>query len=281
MKGTQTLMHGPDKVCECKFDNAGYLLPGGITTVYNEALLPVCIGNENPVLDMKRWLLSRGLAANRPDIAPLREFYKGDKFISAHGISLFDTYWFADNNFKDWEAVNAYDNWNCKKDMLVLMLESPSLLPPDNFNQDSPNLTVPGLSQRIWYKAGDDIFMLYGDAQKEMQEYRAAGLDKANIADRMYTILSGHIFCKVKSPTSKEIEMIPLEEYYNAVQSPDRTNMENLEICCNKFSIPKWKSFFADMIDYDEICNNQDRSLADVGILRDTKTLEIIGFAPL
>lgn len=280
MRGTQILMHGNDKVCECKFDNGGYLqTAGGITNVYNEELLPVCIGNNNPVMDMKRWLLSRALAPNRPDIAPLREFYGGGSFVSAHGLSLFDTYWFAGQDFNDWDAVNAYDNWNCKKDSVVLMLKNASML--NEINYDSPNLTIPGSKQRIWYKGGNEIYMLYTDAQKEMSDYRAAGMDKTYVADRMYTILSEHICCKVKSCTSKDVEMIPLEEYYNVTQRPDRSNMENLQACCEQFGIPKWKTFFSEMMDYDEACENDDRSLADVGVLRDTKTLEIIGFAPL
>lgn len=276
MKGTQTLMHKGEKVATCCFDSRGYLK--SISKVYNAKLLPICVGEVNPVLDLQRWILSRNLAANRKDIAPLREFYGSDAFLSDTGLSLFDCYWFANTQFSDWEKVNAYDNWDCKKDSLFLMFSHPDEL--QEINKNSPNLTIPGRNQKIWYRAGEDIYLLYGNAQQEMTEYKAANGNNI-VAEREYIILAGNIYARKKADTNKDIERISLEDLYLSCQDPEKTKMQNLQICCEKYGLNNWRTFFTEMCKFDEVIENDARELCDVSILRNSNSLEIIDFAKL
>lgn len=279
MNGTQMLMHKGEKVAECKFDSRGYLK--AISKVYNEKKLPICVdlgGQSNPVLDLQRWILSRNIATNRRDIASRREFYGSAPFISETGISLFDCYWFSTEDKKDWEKINAYDNWDCKKDFLFLMLSYPDV--PAIVDKSSPNLTIPGREQRIWYKANGELCILHGNAQKEMAEYKAAFGNPA-VEERSYVVLVENIYAMKKAPTSKEVEMVSLEDMYNSCQNPSKSKMENLQVCCEKFGIPNWKDFVANMCEFDELVGNKNRELCDVGVLRDSTTLEAIGFAKL
>lgn len=276
MEKTQILMHASDKVAEVKFDNQGYV--SNISKVFNEKLLPLSIKN-NPVLDMEKWIMSRSLSSNRKDLASFREFYGGKKFQSANGISLFDSYWFSRPGFNDWDKVNPYDNWNAKKDSLFLMIANPQML--DTIDLNSPNLTVPGTEARFWFKQGDNFYLLYADAQKEVANYRLSGRGNEYVAEKSYALLASNIYAKTPAITSKEVEIIPLSEYYNSVYSPDKSKIENLKTCCETYGLPRWKTFFDFLINYDEEIGNDTRELSDVGILRDTKTLEIINFAPL
>ena len=275
MNGTQILMHGNEKVLECKFDKRGYIQ--SIGTIYNEKHLPICM-KKSPLLDLQRWLLARGLATNRKDIAPLREFYGGNYFISSNGISLFDTYWFANPGDEDWEKYNAYDNWVCQKDSLFLMLAYPQRL--TTIDTNSPNLCIPGSKQRLWYRDKENIVLLHGDAKTEVDNYKKAG-EGRYVAEKNYVILCSHIYAKSPSFTSKDIEQLSFEDLYYTTADDSKTEEENIKVCCEKYDINHWKDFFVQMKEYDEIIGNEDRTLNDIGILRDTKTLEIIGFAPL
>lgn len=276
MKGSYTLMHKNDKVATCVFDAMGYLK--SVPTIYNKHLLPLCIGDANPMLDLRRWILSRTLATNRKDVASLREFYGSSAFQTSLGTSLFDCYWFANNNHKDWEQENAYDNWDYKKDTLYLMLTNPEAL--TEIDTNSPNLTIPGRSQRLWYKENNQFYLLHGDAQKEMTDYKK-NKDNVILNPRDYFILKGTIYAKTKSETNKEIERYSFEDIYNLCQQSDKTKIQNLQICCEKFGIPEWKNFIYSMCEFDERTENTTRELSEIGVLRNSTTLETIGFAKL
>lgn len=280
MKDTQILMHKGDKVAECKFDSRGYLK--AITRVYDEKLLPVgidlCKEGEIPKLDLQRWILSRGLAVNRKDIAPLREFYGGDAFQTQTALSLFDTYWFADGEHKDWEELNPYRNWDCKTDSVFLMFNHPEDIRIINLN--SPNLTIPGKFQRLWYSMDGKHYLLHGDAQREMAIYKQ-GKENPLIAKREYKVLYGQIYAAIAAETSEDVEWVSFEDIYNSCQDPEKPKSWNIKYCCEKYGIPDWMNFFKSMSDFDEKIGNDSRELCDVGVLRDTHTLEMIGFARL
>ncbi len=280
MKGTQILMHANTPVAECSFGAEGYLKD--IPRIINAAHLPPSVDLDdeecNAKLALQRWILSRSLSSSRTDVAPLREFYGNAAFTSATGASLFDSYWFSDSEHKDWEACNPYDHWDAGSDSLYLMLHNPAAL--ETINACSPNLTIPGKKKRLWYRYADSPVLLHGNAQAEMNAYKQANGSKI-VAKRVYALLREHLYAVQQVETSKEIEMIPFEEFYLAGSSPSRSKIDNIRDTCAKFGITGWKEFFTEMIDFDERTQNTSRELTDVGVLRNVSTLEIVGFAKL
>lgn len=278
MKDTQILMHGNIKVAECRFDARGYLKK--VNKVFDMDHLPISVlpDSDTFTLDLQRWILSRSLSANRRDIAPLREFYGGEAFLSRMGLSLFDSYWFATKDIADWEAINPYDHWNEETDSVTLMFMCPEELRMIDAN--SPNLTIPGRMHRLWHKEEDKLFLLYGDAQKEMAAYKQSQ-GSPIVNERSYKIVCGQIYAATEAETSKGVERVSLEEYYNACSDPEKSKSKNMEVCCEKYGFTGWKDFIMEMSLYDDRIGNTSRELCDVGILRDAKTLEFVGFAKL
>lgn len=280
MKDTQVLMHQNNPVCECKFDKRGYIQD--VTQIFNETLLPLCVNPKDSKKDIKidiqKWILTRNLAVNRKDIEPLRKFYGGEKFVSDTSISLFDSYWFSDKSHTDWDSVNAYDNWDCKKDSLYLMLAHPEKL--QEIDGSSPNLTIPGKHQRLWYKSKGELFLLHGNAQQEMGIYKKVK-ENPYAAERFYTILSGTVYVSRQAETSKDVELINFEDLYNITYNEEFDKMENLVNCCTTFHIPDWENFFECMNEFDKKIENDTRELRDIYCLRDTNTLKILGFSKL
>lgn len=281
MKDTQTLMHKGDKVIDCKFDSRGYLK--AITRVYDEKLLPVgidlCKEGDIPKLDLQKWILSRGLALNRKDIASLRDFYGNEVFQMHSAVSLFDCYWFADSKTKDWEEINPYTQWDCKTDSIFLML---SMHPEEvkEYNYHSPNLTIPGRMPRLWYTGEKGNLLLHGDAQGQMALYKN-GKDNPLIAKREYKILYGQVYATTLAETNQDVELISFEDIYNSCQDPEKSKSYNIKMCCEKYGIPNWIDFFEKMAAFDEKIGNDSRELCDIGVLRDANTLEMIKFAKL
>lgn len=280
MKGNCTLMHKNTKVAACNFDTRGYLKALG--KIYDEKRMPVNIESPNVMLDLQRWLLDRSVATNRKDLAKYREFYGSDAFLSATGVSFFDCYWFSSANHKDWEQENPYDNWDSDEDSLYLMEFFPEEVREHRAHEytTSPNFTIPGNKQRLWYKTDTGLYLLHGNPQKEMNDYKKAE-NIQNVKERNYITLYGEIFTSILMETSKDIERVPFNLLYNICEKEDKSKMQNLQACCEKFQIPDWRDFFANMFEFDEKIGNTERELSDIGVLRNSKTFEIIKFEDL
>lgn len=279
-------MHKDKCVADCKFDKNGYLKE--IIKIHDEKLLPpgICLNDEEtkPIFELQRWLLLRNISTSRHDIATYREFYGSKAFSTDTSISLFDCYWFADNKkfakaeYIDWEKENAFDNWNHKQDALYMMMAHPDEL--YRIKGDSPNFTVPGKEQRIWYRSHDKLVLLHGSAQQEMDLYKRAK-DNNIILNRKYVILAEQVFTVTEAQTSKDIEVVSLDSLYYSCEDKNKSKAQNLTTCCRTFGIPGWNDFLNNLFMLDETINNTSRELADISVLRDSNTLEYIGFAKL
>ena len=147
-------------------------------------------------------------------------------------------------------------------------------------NQSSPNFTISGRHQRFWYKADGALYLLHGPAKKKMDEYKIAGKDGI-VSEKSYVILAGNVYAAEVSRTNTEIERISFEDYYSAVDTIGKSKAKGLQICCEHFGIPNWKDFISQVCEVDEKTGNESRELSDIGVLRNAKTLEIIGFDKL
>lgn len=302
MKGLKTLMHKQDKVADILFDKSGYIK--SVKKIYSEVLLPPGIRDINDPnevrLGLQRWIIGRTIATNRRDIAPLREFYGTSTFMPETGVSLFDTYWFADDIYKDWEQENAYDNWDYKTDVMYIMISHPDRI-RQYLNRDeplnSPNFMVPGTAPRIWYCTKDPKtgqkrnVLLNKDSEMELAYYKnylrkdkpetKGPIEKDIVSKRRYAILSHKVYCLTNVDTSKDIEMLSLEDIYNQYMIPGKRQIDNFRAACDGYHIPDWEEFIMHMYSLDDALERSDRELSDVGVLRDANTLEIIGFSKL
>ena len=145
---------------------------------------------------------------------------------------------------------------------------------------NSPNFTIPGSKQRIWYKTSNELLLLHGNPQTEISNYKKTK-HISTVAHRNYFILGDEICVSIVPQVNKKIERIPFNLLYNACEDKSKNKMQNLQYCCEINQIPNWKDFFTNMFEYDEIIGNHNRELADIGVLRDSQTFEIIGFENL
>lgn len=268
------VMHKDEKVAEYKCKSNGNF--DKLIKVYNEELLPD--RTKKTEIALQRWMILRTPSNLRRNFSALKEFYGQEYFVSKNMRSLFDCYWIKNADEKiSWDEINPFTTWDASSDSIYMASYRPADF--EGFDESSPNLTIPGADPVVWYEFEDGIGLINENAQKDMKEYKKAKeLGIEIVSERSYKILSGRVFTFKNASTSDEIERIPFDTYYNAVEDPSKTKAENIKICCEKYGIPNWKEFISEMLEFDKACENSGRELFDIGVLRNANTLECISF---
>lgn len=271
------VMHADTLVAEVILDARGII--ESVTQVVDENLLPCAISDSHADLKigLNRWLLSRGIGRARKDIESLKNFYGAELFKPKYFSSLFDNYWLKIGD-ETWEDINPYKNWDYEEDGYFNMLFDPENT--SKVDASSPNLTIPGCDPKFWYVKDDKLGIINEASQKDMKLYRTAvnlGIDSIT-APRQYVIIRGTIYSYKPSQTSEDVERIPFDILYDSVARDDYNKIQNLNLTCETNKIEGWREFFGNLIKLDEALGNKERSLCEIGVLRNTKTLEILGF---
>ena len=277
------LMHGDDQVAKLSFAR-GRL--ARVPKVFEPELLPEPARDlPSAEVALKHWALSRKLSTRRGDVKNVREFYGPEVFDSESARSLFDFYWLRSGD-ETWADINPRDpqNWDSETDRVFLSIVRPSELCEASDDASSPNLSMPGDAQRLWYRpSGEkDAVLLHCDAQSDMALYKAAlKLKSSIVAPREYVILASCIYTASPTLARGNYERISFDSLYNAVADPSLSKPENLARCCEEYAIPQWESYIHELISVDAEAGNTGRNLDELGVIRDSGSLKILGFDKL
>lgn len=247
--------------------------------IYNEALLPDRTKEYN--LALRRWLLLRRRSSQIKEFSQVRNFYGQSYFKSKNLRSMYDCYWIKDEDDTNvtWDSINPHANWDPSFDSVFMLLYKPQEF--DCYDESSPNLTIPGIEPLMWYDL-DGLGLINQDSQQDMEAYRLSVKENiASVAKREYKIIAGRVFSFKKTKVSSEVERIPFDAYYNAVKDDSLSKIENIRKCCDINGINNWEIFMQDVIRYSKLIPQKTIELSDIGVLRNTKTLECIGFDSL
>lgn len=230
----------------------------------------------------RRWLLTRKHSSRINEFSEIRRFYGSNYFISRNLRSMNDCYWVRndDSNIDEtWEEVNPHATWEPTFDSLFMMMYKPADF--DSVDDSSPNLTIPGTVPLMWYNF-DRLGLINERAQSNVAFYREAKKRGFTCVEpRIYKIVAGRVFSFREVEVSEDVERIPFDIYYNMYEDNSLSKSENIAKVCTELKIPNWRDFIGEMIELDKVCKKMDRDLCDLGILRNSKTLECIGFDKL
>ena len=151
----------------------------------------------------------------------------------------------------------------------------------DGVDDSSPNLTISGTVPLMWYEF-DELGLINERAQSDIIFYREAKSRGFECVEkREYKIIAGRVFSYRKVAVSEDVERIPFDFYYNLLEDKTLSKSENIAKCCTELKIPNWRQFISEMIELDKACGKMDRDLCDIGVLRNSNTLECIAFDKL
>ena len=248
-----------------------------VLTVVNADLIPMYL-NYNQ--DADRWLASRAIDHRRPNSRllkkALRLVEKDDisSVIHVNGAKITDNYWirelgseltysdvkFSDDYFSNLALKGNYDSFNRAA---------------NSKRSKTPELTNVGSFEKCW-KLRDGKWWMYKKAShdemfSELFVYElgcALGMNMA-VYQRGDACIKSLDFTEAASVNFEPAStfMGDNEDYIDVVKALEK-------ICPN--AIPD----YIRMIFMDTICANPDRHTNNFGLLRDTQTGELIGFAP-
>ena len=250
-------------------------------------LLPLSL-NKN-LDNLSSWLRHRTIPSNRAFVenflAKLGLNEKDTKGIIdiCKGLSLNDSYWIVDENFKGTFANNnLYDN-RFSQTLSLMAFTGYGSYVKSTF-RSSPEFTTGGMLAKCWrrvngkillYKSGTQGFANSGkEPYSEYYSYQIAetmGLDfvKYNLSK-----WKGYLCSTCELFTDKDTSYIPVAYIVNG------NNLKDI-LSYYKNLGEKYYNSLVSMLVFDAIICNQDRHLGNFGFLIDNKGNKIIGTAPI
>ncbi|MBO4858782.1 MAG: HipA domain-containing protein [Treponema sp.] len=267
-----------------------------INEIYNEEHLPLFLQSEhitNKVRAFREWWKNRCIPASRQNLESFLQKLNGENLntliIKSMGLSLSDQYWFKPEISQlKWEDVNFYEN-DFSEDIGNLFFGI-------KLNKDidfvSPDNTSDGCLLKKWIIKDNERFLLKGGSspyeQEPFNEVLATKICEClSIPHAEYNLveIKDKYYCSCNNITTKNTELVSAWYIINTRKKDKNINaIEHLINCCKEMNIENeenLKNSLGKMILLDYIIANTDRHYKNFSFLRNSNTLEWIGFAPV
>ena len=270
-------MHKDILVAEVMFVNAH---PVEVKEIRSHEHMPPGVDSSESLVV---WLENRNMPYDRPFCAPILEAYgvkSGADFAGlSHNTSVTDCYWFADpDEITDgvkWKHINARVlEWSESGE--AIFAGRPELLK----DLESPDFATGGSLPKVWMREPDGIFLLKRDGNNGLNTF--AEIAASEIASMLnvshvpyfFSVTAGEVCtgcpCIIESDNEELVTGSSLIEELDGA--------ENLE---GYFASIGYSGEYGRMNVLDFITGNWDRSIDDIGIIRNPDDLSVLGFAPV
>lgn len=264
-------------------------------TIANIEFAPVATATKHGTIDKKElnaWLQGRSIPASRQHISEilgtLGVMNTQTLSLSSYGLGLNDQYWFKPEGItKTWKEVNYFENQFSNDMGDVLLLEkSPS---DKSLDLRSPDNSSDGWLKKRWYQKDEYQYLLKGGSGSRQQEpyneeIASKLLTELGIAHVRYeqVDINEQPYSLCRNFITTDTEYVPASRLQKAFKHPGNiSNYEHLINCCQEIRIQNSVDFLNKMLAFDYLIANTDRHWFNFGFIRNSNTLEYIGFAPL
>lgn len=289
------LMHRDDPVCMVSMDPiSGAMLRVSKKKV--QELLP--LGGYIDTQMLRKWWQRRAVPMSQGKIQRILEQMgistPQEYLVKNLGLSLTDHYWIKPLDMElGWQDINLFTNdfRDPVGDMQFNDQAEPLQLPENAF---SPSSSVQGELRKKWIIVDGKRCLVKGNhgsnSQESLNEVVATLLHKKQARQPCVTYNTmrlgnnSQIYCVCESFTSDEVELIPAIDVVDSRKKDNATSLyEHFIQVCSEHGMDEGitRPFLEYQIMTDFILTNTDRHLNNFGVLRDTKTLEFIGMAPI
>lgn len=276
------------RVMELEISNDGTRIAAG-EKIYDEKRIPVGVLSQS---DLNRWWTKRSIPASRSGIDKALRILNlrmpQELLTKCFGLSLSDQYWVKPEGMKEnWEDINFFDN-EFSEDVGNILFGSK--LKSDSLDMMSPDCTADGYLKKKWKIIDGERCLVKGGAnffQEPFNEVIASIIaETLNIPHAEYKLAyegKNHMpVCVCADFITRDTELITASSINRVLPYEDgESKYIHFTRCCEHLSIPEWQKSLDEMLTLDYIVANQDRHMGNFGALRNTDTLEYIGFAPI
>lgn len=286
-------MHKQIAVAGIDIDNATGSIQK-INKLYSPEHLPVGVLVRQGSADraaLNQWWTTRSIPASRLGIGEALESMNISSpkllLVLCHGLSLSDQYWILpDGSNLTWDKINFFQN-DFSDDIGDILFGTCKNLNVMDFS--SPDNTSDGTLKKRWKIINGARCLIKGGSnpfhQQPFNEVISAGImERLGISHVPYTLAwnQGVPYSVCEDFVTETTELIPA---WRIVQTQKKSNNASAYLhfvnCCEALGIAGVVPFLDRMMVLDYIIANEDRHLNNFGLLRDAKTLEWIGFAPI
>ena len=288
-----TLMHKRIEVAEIEIDDVtGFIQKIG--AVYAPEHLPVGTKINNNIVDrqaLNEWWTDRSIPASRSGIREALEALEiADTkmlLIRCFGLSLSDQYWIRPyGSDLEWDNINFFNNPFSDDigDVLFGVTKNKNAL-----DFSSPESTLDGNLKKRWKIIDGKRCLVKGGSnpfrQQPFNEVIAADImDRLGIDHISYSVTwnNGAPYSVCQDFVTSDTELIPAWRIYNSRKKSNSDSVYTHFVkCAEALGICGVTNFLDRMIVVDYIIGNEDRHLNNFGALRNAKTLEWLGMAPI
>lgn len=291
-----SLMHRDDPICTITIDPVSGAIHRVAKPIAPE-LLPLGGSVDSDML--KKWWQHRAVPIGQGKIRRILEDLgiatPQEYLVKNLGLSLTDHYWIKPIDMDlGWADVNLFTNdfRDPVGDMQFGQESDQTMeLPANAF---SPSSSVQGELRKKWIIADGKRYLVKGNhgsnSQESLNEVVASLLHKKQgtqpyVSYRPMRLESeSQIYCTCESFTSDEVEFIPAIDIVNSKKKDNATSLyEHFILVCREHGLAEEtvRDFLEYQILTDFILTNTDRHLNNFGVLRNTRTLQFIGMAPI
>lgn len=291
-----SLMHRDDPICTITIDPVSGAIHRVSKSVAPE-LLP--LGGSVDSTMLKKWWQHRAVPIGQGKIRRILEDLgiatPQEYLVKNLGLSLTDHYWIKPIDMElGWADVNLFTNdfRDPVGDMQFGQeLDQSIELPANAF---SPSSSVQGELRKKWIIADGKRYLIKGNhgsnSQESLNEVAATLLHKKQgkqpyVSYRpMHLEAESQLYCACEGFTSDEVEFIPAIDIVDSKKKDNAISLyEHFILVCGEYGLAEEtvRAFLEYQILSDFILTNTDRHLNNFGVLRNTKTLQFIGMAPI
>lgn len=263
-------------------------VPSEIVKIDAWELLPICLKKECSMKTLNEWFSKRNIPYNREGLNEIKEEFGEDWLVNKNYASLSDQFWLKKRT-ETWRKINFFTN---KYTNIVgtMAFEPWTIKGTVRLTTGSPDLTTNGILKKRWIQNADNTSMLVKAASKQtkqepLNEVLVSVLaEQLNIPCVKYDLrIEGIEMCSVcNNFITEDTELVPASHiYFYEERKEGETVYSHLLKMCELFDIPDAEPFLRKLIFLDSITGNEDRNLNNIGFIRDVKTGNFIGPAPV
>ena len=287
-----TLMHLNAEVVDLLFDENGRIK--GIGDVYSLDHLPVGAIDEKGRLNQDgliEWWNDRSIPLSRSGIRDVIEQLDiaTPQFLllKCFGLSLSDQYWIKpkEEDIK-WEDINFFHH-EFSDDIGKLLLGGE--IKNKDVNLSSPDNTSVGNLKKRWKIVNDKRVLIKGGSnpfrQEPYNEVVASQIAKTlDIPCVNYSLIyiDDYPYCECEDFIKEHEELVTAYQINKVLKkSNNDSNYSHLIKCARQLGINDFINYLNKLLVLDFIIANEDRHYNNFGVIRNAKTLEYVGPAPI